>query len=67
MDEQKQQELAEQIGEVYERLQQLTMAMTPDNAEIMSCVYGQLRYVYQGLTETGGDAAEKGDGENVPG
>lgn len=67
MDEKKQKELAEQIGEVYDRLQRLAMAMTPDNAEIMSGVYGMLRYVYQELTETGadtgaGDAEEEDEG-----
>jgi len=45
-------ELAEQISEVYDRLQRLVMPVTPDNAEIMSGVYGMLRYVYQELTET---------------
>lgn len=51
MDEKKLKELAEQIGEVYDRLQRLLMPVTPDNAEVMSEVYGMLRYVYQEMTE----------------
>jgi len=66
MDEKKQKELAEQIGEIYDRLQRLVMAVTPDNTEIMSGVYGMLRYVYQELTETETEAeagAEKAEEE----
>ena len=62
MDEKRLKELAEQIGEVYERLQRLVMPVTPDNAEVMSEVYGMLRYVYQAMTEP----AEKGADTNVP-
>lgn len=51
MNEKKLKELAEQIGEVYDRLQRLVMPVTPDNAEVMSEVYGMLRYVYQAMTE----------------
>ena len=51
MDEKNLKELAEQIGEVYDRLQRLVMPVTPDNAEVMSEVYGMLRYVYQAMTE----------------
>ena len=61
MDEKKQNELAEQIGEVYDRLQRLVMPATPDNAEILSGVYGMLRYIYQAMTEP----AEKGADADV--
>lgn len=63
MDEKKLKELAEQIGEVYDRLQRLVMPVTPDNAEVMSEVYGMLRYVYQAMTEPteGGADADVSD------
>jgi len=61
MDEKKQNELAEQIGEVYDRLQRLVMPATPDNAETLSGVYGMLRYIYQAMTEP----AEKGADADV--
>lgn len=63
MDTKKQQELAEQISEVYDRLQRLTMAVTPDNAAIMSEAYGVLRYVYQALV--GEEKPEGADGGDV--
>ena len=52
MDKKMRDELAGQVEEVFNRLQRLTMAVTPDNAETMCAVYGVLRYVYQALTET---------------
>lgn len=63
MEEKERKELAEQISEVYDRLQRLTMAVTPDNAAIMSEAYGVLRYVYQALV--GEEKPEGADGGDV--
>lgn len=54
-------EIAEQVEEVYERLQGLDMPMKPDNAEIMCGVFGLLACAYRALT-----AKEEPETEEAP-
>ena len=61
MDRKLKEELAGQVEEVFNRLQRLTMAATPENASVMTEVYGVLRYVYQALTE--GAEQKEADGD----
>lgn len=55
------QDLANQVSEIFERLQGLIMPVKPENVEIMAQTFGQLRYIFNALTaeeEKQGGAAE---------